>query len=580
MSTKSGATLTNRNSASAARLATIRRLYFYFIAAVSLIVGMIGFLGLIEVLTGIWLSDQQTTVNTGAFVRNAIARGAAPLVVATPIFAIHWAYIQRMRDDPQEAHAGIRKFALYVISGVALGYAASSLGELITEATKLALGAPLAQSALWPSRWLYLALSFLVSGGLLAYFQNQLATDGDWGKEQGWAGTWRRLFQAIVGISGIALVIGGAGTFLDITLNYLLDFSSNYVGIGWARYVGIGWARSGASEALAMLLVGALLWRANWLRWQKITHVNRVEGRSALRRVFLYGSVVISAGVTLTSAAVMLRNVLLRLLDPTLTSQSLWENLISPLAFLPVGLIAWIWHWRQVQREAASYGDSPESTTIRRLYYYLVAATGLVLLWLGLVDLLRVLVDWLAAGATIGSERFRAQQLANGLGLLAIGAPVWAAHWNTVQTAARQAGKPGLAERTAGPRRAYLYAVALVGALIILFDLASVVYRVFLWLLGEPNADVFGVATADSLVRSGVSLVFWLVHVMAIRRDGQRAQEVDEEEVEEEEEEAEARRAALEERARKLEEELADIRAELQRLAGSGGRSSPEEPVK
>ena len=36
----------------------------------------------------------------------------------------------------------------------------------------------------------------------------------------------------------------------------------------------------------------------------------------------------------------------------------------------------------QVQAEAARYGDSPESANVRRLYYYLVAAIGLVLLWI------------------------------------------------------------------------------------------------------------------------------------------------------------------------------------------------------
>lgn len=221
--------------------------------------------------------------------------------------------------------------------------------------------------------------------------------------------------------------------------------------------------------------------------------------------------------MALVPTAGLLNDILRRLLR--ISTNSELPDLAVPISLLLVGVIAWRWHWGQVRAEAERYGDTPESANIRRLYFYLVAAVGLGLLWFGIVEILRVLLDWLALGADPFSESFRAEQIANGLSLLAVGAPVWAIHWRAVQRVASAEGALAVAERASGPRRAYLYGVALVGALLILFDFATVLYRLLLWLLGDPNADFLGTDTLDSLVRSGTALVFWIVHVFAIRQD-------------------------------------------------------------
>ena len=541
-------------------LATIRRLYFYLIATVSLLVGLGGLISLLEILSEVWLGDVGVSANTASYVRNAVARNAGTLLVATPIFLLHWLYIQRLRTEPVERASGIRKFALHLLSAVTLGWGAALAGELLQGITELLLGVPLAESDIWPSQWLFLALGILVNAALFAYIQRQLRADGDWGQEIGWAGTWRRVFQTVVGLVGLSVFISGVGVVLETLWQVILPSAP--------RDVGEYWMRGRLSMGFAMLAIGGLLWRFNWLRWQQIIRDNPEDGRTALRRFYLYGSVIISALATLVPAAVLLRQLLLLLFGVGDASESMGNGLATPLAFLPVGLVLWFWHWRLIKREAASYGDSPESDMVRRIYYYSVAAIGLILTWFGLVDILRVLLDLLSPAQTALSGQFRAEQLANGLSLLAVGAPVWALHWRTVQSVARQPGAVGEAERSSWPRRVYLYFVALAGALIILFYLTTVVYRFLLVLLGEPNIDLLGVETVDALARSAITFVFWLVHVLAIRRDGQLGAE------EEEREEAETlvvvkltRKAELEARIQQLEVELESVRAELEQLA-------------
>ncbi|MCP4167722.1 MAG: hypothetical protein GY759_17780 [Chloroflexi bacterium] len=543
-------------------LATIQRLYFYLIAAISLLVGLSGLLSLLEVLCEIWLGDVGVAVNTASYVRNVVARSGGMLLVAAPIFLIHWFYIQRHRTEPTEAASGIRKFFLYLISAITLGWGASLSIELLDGVTKLLLGIPIAASDIWPSQWLFLILGILVNGALLVYFQRQLRADGDWGQERGAAGTWRRLYQAVVGLVGLAFFISGLGILLETILQAVLPSAP--------RDVDEYWARGRASMGFAILVVSALVWRFNWLNWQQVIRDNPEDGRTALRRLYLYGSVIISALATLVPAAVLLRQLLLLLFGVGNVAESSENGLAAALAFLPIGIILWYWHWRLIRREAASYGDTPESDLVRRIYYYTVAAIGLTLTWFGLVDILRVLLDLISPTQTVLSGPFWAEQLANGLSLLAVGAPVWALHWRAVQSVAKRPDAVGEAERSSWPRRLYLYAVALTGALIILYYLTTVAYRFLLLLLGEPNIDLFGAETVDALARSAVTVVFWLVHVLAIRQDGQLEEEV-REEVREEvgvsaeplEVDADARKAQLEAKIQQLEIQLSDARAEL-----------------
>ncbi len=541
-------------------LASIRRLYFYLIAAVSLVVGLNALFGLLEMLLLVWLGRTEAPLGAAGFIRNMAARNGSQLLVATPIFLIHWAAILHRRQDPLEARSGIRKFFLYLMAAFALGYGATSLGELVNQATQVLLGLSPRELVDWPARWIYLALRAGLSGGLLAYLLGQLQGDGDWGQEEGWAGAWRRLFQTLVGLVGLGLLLGGGGSVLSVLAKFALQRIPGDAGSFLPR--------SQLASGVSMLVVGGLLWRVNWRAWQGIVLTYPAEAQTALRRVYLYASLILSAASTLFAGAMALQQLLLLLFGVEPWGLPFWEDLLEPLTFLPLGLAAWIWHRPRIQAEAARYGESPESIAVRRAYHYLVAATGLVLTWYGLVTVARLLLDPLVVGEGLATGGFQARQLANGLSLLAVGAPVWAIHWRQVQQAARRRDSVGREERSSVPRRAYLYAVALVGALIILFDLATVLYRLLLWLLGETGAAFLQANTVDALARSSVSLIFWLLHVLALRRDGQLGGE----EAREAQprgrspEEAARRRAELAARIRRLEAELAAARAELEKL--------------
>jgi hypothetical protein len=308
------------------------------------------------------------------------------------------------------------------------------------------------------------------------------------------------------------------------------------------------------------------LLRINWVRWQAFAVADPQEAQSALRRFYLYLAVVAGALTVLLPLAAFVRSLLLVLFGSvSLSDTDVLDNFATMIAATPIGLVVWRWYWRFLQQEAASYGESAQGATIRRLYYYAVALTGLVLVWFGAIDILQVVLDWAGGHGLVVGDPVWVQPLAAGLSRLLIAAPIWAYHWQVSQRVARREDEVGRAERASGPRKVYLYGVALAGGLIILYYLAQVAYRVLLLLLGDPTASLTGAGLAGDLARSVIAAAIWAVHVMAIRRDSQMGAEpvveapapvaLDE------------RRAIVEARINLLEMELSAARAELASLS-------------
>ena len=555
-------TMTEQTTADTGRLAMIRRLYLYLIAFISLIAGLSAAYGLIEALIRLWIPDGSVPgLSATGSVQRAIAQPGGFLIVSAPIFLVHWRYIRRLTLQPGESRAALRKLFIYAALATTTYISARALYHIIEGSLELLLGVAPAGEELRPGGWVAQFFHAGIHVPLSLFFARLLQRDGDLGIESGWAGSWRRLFQLIVGLVGLGLMLTGAADALNLALRALLE----PLGEASLATVGTGWRERGIAGSLAAVLVGALTWRLNYLYWNGLMTAQPQEGRMALRRLYLYVATVLAAAITLVPVAMILRLGVLFLFGAVDAGDFEIDDLTTPLGLLPVGVLAWRWHWQQVSAEAQRYGESRESEFVRRLYYYAVAATGLLLLWIGLVDLVRALLDIAIIGGVSAEKGFRAHQLASGVSLIAVGAPVWSLHWRTAQRVAEQDNEAGRAERASWPRRVYLYGIALVGALLILFELAQVVYRLLLWVLGDPNADFFGAETLDGLVRAATAAAFWAVHLLAIRNDTRMVDE-EAEAAARESEHKERRRDDLAARIQVLETELSALRTELAEL--------------
>src|SRR5512141_488711 len=85
---------------------SVRRLYFYAVAFISIEVVLWGLISLARSIV-----DQTVGGQAGV-----LARALALILVGMPIFLFHWLWAQRLAQrDPEERSAGIRAFFLYGI---------------------------------------------------------------------------------------------------------------------------------------------------------------------------------------------------------------------------------------------------------------------------------------------------------------------------------------------------------------------------------------------------------------------------------------------------------------------------------
>lgn len=148
-------------------------------------------------------------------------------------------------------------------------------------------------------------------------------------------------------------------------------------------------------------------------------------------------------------------------------------------------------------------------STVRRVFFYVLAIVTLGILSAGLRNLLSISFDTILAGFTIGQVGDLRQQLSLGIAMVIIGGPLWILFWSTIQRHAEN----DAAERAAPLRAFYLYFVLIVSAFITIFDL----YTLLAWLLTGLGADQFNPSSTATLI---VAAAVWFYHRHVAEKDG------------------------------------------------------------
>ena len=219
---------------------------------------------------------------------------------------------------------------------------------------------------------------------------------------------------------------------------------------------------------LVMLLVGGLAW---WWHW--IARL-RLEPTTALWHivVFIFG---ILAGVAyaVIPAAFLLFLVLGWLLDvpDSRDATEYFASAVPAAGFALVGVASWVYH-RTLLGEVA---PAEEQHQPARLYRYLVAAAGLLALSAGLTWAFALVVDAVTPSTDLLADWWR-EPLATTLTLVLVGAPLWWRYWSSAQRAVEVAGA---AERQSLPRRAFLFAIFGISVLVVLVNLAILLFQLF-----------------------------------------------------------------------------------------------------
>lgn len=477
---------------------TVRRLYFYLLTLIGSQALVWGAIHLLRTLVNEGL--------TGSV--SSLATGLALVMVGLPVFLFHWLIAQHdAARDEEESTSRIRAVFFYAVRVWTLLPVVFSVMALLNRALadlmNLAeVGVLFGGDQTASDNLISIAVNLL----MFAYFDTRLRSDWRTLSSDHFLAEARRLYRYLWTLFSLTVTIFG----VQGMLHYLLTVQDKFGAAPDYALV----------NSLAMALVNAPVWSVTWRLVQK-TQAEARESESILRLVVLY--LINLAGVVgvLASGGQVLTHVLDALLGSHQTF-SQWLTEIAPaLSVLLPLTVVWAYHWRILDAEMRAIAGQPRRAGVRRLYYALLSALGLAVVFTGVMALITYFVnsvfDW--GGMAPGWL-----QLNSGLSALGVGLPLWLASWGPLKNEALETGEAGSRARRALVRRAYLYLTVFAFVVGLMAVAGSLLYNLALRLLGSPVADFGQLAVARFLTLMALT-AFLIYHQRILQQDGRAAQE-------------------------------------------------------
>ncbi|MBN2115460.1 MAG: hypothetical protein JW730_02755 [Anaerolineales bacterium] len=477
---------------------SIRRLYFYLVAFISIEVVLWGLVGLLR-------SIVDETISGGA---DALAQALALILVGVPIFLFHWLWVQRAAArDEEEQTATLRAVFFYAILLATLIPVAQNLLSFIDRSLIRAAGLGLGR-AFNAFREQTLAdnlIAILMNGIVAFYFWKTLR--GEWAtlpdKEN--FREVRRLYRYIWMLYGLLMTVFG----VQQILRFLFYIPGNVLG---------ELRREIAVNGIALLLIGTPLWVYSW-RSIQASLADPAEMGSALRPGILY-LLALGGVITVITTAVMVLNAIITwLLGADWTLRYFTQQIGGPISIgVPLGLV-WAYYGYWLNRHIEAIGDRVRQAGMKRLYNYILALIGLVVAFVGVASLFAFIIDMITRSDLLARDSTRGM-LANSIASLIVGLPLWLAMWRPMQVEALAQGEMGDHARRSILRKAYLYLVlfgSVIGGMVVAVGLVYQLIKVIL--TGETGSnfvnDILNII--QLLFLFGVVLVY---HLNVLRRDG------------------------------------------------------------
>jgi len=479
---------------------TIRRLYFYAVALISLEVVVWGLIGLLRSIFSSRL------VNTA----DVLAQALALVLVGVPIFLFHWLWTQRAAvKDEEERTASLRAIFFYA---VLIGTLVPVVQNLLAFINRIALGISdvAASRALVGGlqTWQDNLIAIFINGVVAFYFYSTLRTEWRSLPEFENYPDVRRLYRYLWLLYGLLMVVYGAQQILRFI--FYIPVPIYLLGdVGREMFV------NGLT-----LLVGTPLWVYTWRICQEALPAP-AERDSNLRLGVLY---LLSLGgvITVLSAGGTLLDVILRwAFGEAIEGYEFLQQVGGPISLgVPLAGI-WAYYGGWLSRQIESDENETRRAGKKRLYYYILSALGLGAAFIGVALVLSFVIDLVTSNAFWGGSL--RPRLAAALATLAVGLPLWLRTWRPMQAEALNDSNMGDHARRSTIRRTYLYLALFAGVIGGMVSAVALVYQLVNALLsGDPGVDFLpNVLNAlQLLVLFAVLLVY---HLNCMRQDSARA---------------------------------------------------------
>jgi len=494
---------------------TLRRGYLYLLASVSLLVLLAGLLLLPARLdelaaSGVPLQAMPISLATGP---GRLWVGVALIAFAAWIlhhFLANGLAARSAENGGKERDSALRKASLYIGQFAAMAVALVEISRAIYRLLAYLGGGSPVPAPGAP------VLSALLALGFWAWLRWVTIRDGDFGREPSPAASWRRAYFYLISGAGLALASVGVAAAL-------LDFLQVVAQPMTSLLARLGPSPDPITAAITALIVGLPLSFLSWRQIQRIAEEMPEDELNALsRKLLLHGWRLSGAVVTLIALVYILLFGLLILLFRPLEAQRMIEsgNLLVLASCLPVACVAWLMASQTLREDAALGGENAVSASLRRFSAYVLAATGLTALWIGLTVTLPLIFQAPATAILMrGPGRTTATvQLPLAAVLVLIGAPVWWGHWRSQQARARRAGPGERAELVSTIRRIYLIGFVAAAVAALAFNTTMIINQ-------SAAASLAGRigASKPAAVAATLALIWLTAHALVLQSDIRRA---------------------------------------------------------
>ncbi len=266
---------------------------------------------------------------------------------------------------------------------------------------------------------------------------------------------------------------------------------------------------------IAVIVVGLPLYLVHWIWAQRNAAGDPEERASIPRLLYLYLMMALFLAPIAISAFGLLKALLHLVFGVSQSGfgarqpvESLWFNLIA----IVVLSLLWFYHRFIRSEDEKVVPKTDASSTVRQLYVYAFAATGLLLTGLGSINLILWITTQLDSGPA--PVDFGRLYIADVIARLIIGIALWLPFWLFAQ---RLYQGPEERERTSILRKIYLYLIVFVSVMAVIISATLFLSDLLSQLFNVSSVSGGNNRTALSVIV--VSGLAWAYHAYVLRKD-------------------------------------------------------------
>jgi hypothetical protein len=477
---------------------SIRRIYFYLVAFISIEVVVWGLVSLLR-------SMVNDTISGGA---DALAQALALILVGVPIFLVHWLWAQRVSSrDEEEKTASIRAVFLYGILFATLLPVAQNLLSFIDRALVQTTGLGV-ERAFRPFSEQTIADNLIAIGMNLivaAYFWNVLRAEWSTLTDKENFSDVRRLYRYIWMLYGLLLTVFGA----QQVLRFLLYIPGDVLG---------DMGREVVVNGIALLVIGTPIWFYSW-RVIQDSLPDSAEMGSVLRLGILYLLALGGVITVITAGFIVVNTILNVLFGEDISFSQFMGEVGGPISIgVPLGLV-WAYYGTWLKRHIEAVGDSVRQAGMKRIYNYILSFIGLVVAFVGVATLFNFIIDVITEFGISFNDALR-ENLTASISSLVVGLPLWLLMWRPMQAEALAQGEMGDHARRSVLRKTYLYLALFASVIGGMATAVALVYQLLRVVLTGDGGSSFVNTVLNLAQLLFLFIVVLLYHLNVLRADG------------------------------------------------------------